>query len=100
MSQIEVAVQAHFAEAASRPSAAQPQPSTAESVSSSSQPAVDTPFARVNSIVPNSPAADAGLEVGDQIARFGVATWLNHDKLSKVASIVSQHESVGFPYLR
>ena len=95
MSRIEVAVQAHFAEAASRSSPAQP--STAQPDSSSSQSTVDTPFARVNSVVPNSPAADAGLEVGDQIARFGAATWLNHDKLSKVASIVSQNESVGSP---
>ena len=51
-------------------------------------------FAKVNSVEPNSPAQRAGLRPGDRIEKFGDANWLNHDKLSKVAQIVSQNEAV------
>jgi len=89
MSRLENAVHAQFAQGASNP-----RPSTIPSSSSQRAEAqADTPFAKVNSVVPNSPAADAGLAVGDKITRFGTATWLNHDKLAKVAQIVSQNES-------
>lgn len=52
------------------------------------------PFAKVNSIVPQSPADSAGLQAGDFILKFGGVNWLNHDKLSKVAEEVSANEGV------
>ncbi|GAQ45302.1 putative 26S proteasome regulatory subunit [Aspergillus tubingensis] len=50
------------------------------------------PFAKVNSVVPGSPADQAGLRVGDTVREFGSANWLNHERLSKVAEIVQQSE--------
>jgi 26S proteasome non-ATPase regulatory subunit 9 len=99
MLRIEKAVQAQFAEAASRPtnpisSSQNIAASSSGSSAGSSQPATNTPFARVNSVVAGSPAADSGLQAQDLITRFGSATWLNHDKLSKVAEVVSQNEGV------
>jgi 26S proteasome non-ATPase regulatory subunit 9 len=100
MLRIEKAVQAQFAEAASLPTNAEPStPHVPASSSSSSQPASITPFAKVNSVVARSPAEDAGLRVHDLITRFGSATWLNHDKLSKVAEVVAQNEGVSWPLL-
>ena len=55
---------------------------------------VDTPFAKVNSVVNGSPAADAGLKVGDRIRRFGNVNWINHEKLSKVAEVVQRNQGV------
>ncbi|KAI9719294.1 MAG: hypothetical protein M1812_003624 [Candelaria pacifica] len=62
--------------------------------SASDQSLVETPFAKVNSVVPGSPADDAGLKAGDQIRTFGVANWINHEKLSKVAEVVQRNEGV------
>jgi 26S proteasome non-ATPase regulatory subunit 9 len=95
MLRIEKAVQTQFADAASRPAHAEPVTrNTPASSSSSSQTTSSTPFAKVNSVVGGSPAEDAGLQAQDLITRFGSATWLNHDKLSKVAQVVSQNEGV------
>lgn len=55
---------------------------------------LETPFARVNSVVAGSPADDAGLKAGDGIRRFGSVNWINHEKLSKVAEIVQRNEGV------
>ena len=66
----------------------------------SDQGLVDTPFARVNSVVAGSPAADAGLKVGDRIRRFGNVNWINHEKLSKVAEVVQRNQGVGQTHLR
>lgn len=55
---------------------------------------IDTPFAKVNSVVPGSPADDAGLKAGDRVRRFGDVNWLNHEKLSKVAEIVQRNQGV------
>ena len=96
MDKIEVALHAHFAEAAANSDstlalgAASSSTTSAGSSDASTAPA---PFARVNSVVPNSPAATAGLLTGDRIVRFGTADWLNHDRLVKVSEIVSS--SVG-----
>ena len=59
------------------------------------QGSVDTPFAKVNSVAPGSPADHAGLKAGDQIWRFGDINWLNHEKLSKVAETVQRFQGVG-----
>ena len=50
---------------------------------------VDTPFAKINTVAANSPAALAGLLPGDKLRRIGHVTWLNHEKLSKVAEVVN-----------
>ena len=94
MSRLENAVHAQFAAqsvATSQPAATPSFPSTARQEEGVR---ADTPFAKVNSVVLNSPAADAGLQAGDKVTRFGAATWLNHDRLAKVAQIVSQNEGV------
>jgi 26S proteasome non-ATPase regulatory subunit 9 len=100
MSRLEVVIQKRFADMASEPAPAATS-STAvpvrSSTSQSAQAATNTPFAKVNTVVSGSPAADSGLQIGDQITRFGSATWLNHDKLSKVAEIVAQSEGVRCP---
>lgn len=57
---------------------------------------VQLPFARVNSVAVGGPAEEAGLRVGDVVKRFGAATALNHNRLSRVAQEVEQNEGVGF----
>jgi 26S proteasome non-ATPase regulatory subunit 9 len=52
------------------------------------------PFAKVNSVVPGSPADQAGLNAGDTIRSFGNVHWMNHERLSKVAEVVQQNEGV------
>lgn len=53
-----------------------------------------TPFAKVNCVVPGSPADQAGLKAGDTIRSFGNINWLNHERLSKVAQTVQENEGV------
>ncbi|KAK7755247.1 putative 26S proteasome regulatory subunit [Diatrype stigma] len=52
------------------------------------------PFAKVNSIVANSPAESAGLKAGDEIRNFGYVNKSNHDGLKKVAECVQGNEGV------
>jgi 26S proteasome regulatory subunit N4 len=54
----------------------------------------DTPFATVDEVTAGSPAATSGLQVGDEISRFGAANHVNHDRLKKVAEVVTQNEGV------
>ncbi|KAI9846629.1 MAG: putative 26S proteasome regulatory subunit [Thelocarpon superellum] len=54
----------------------------------------EVPFATVNSVAPGSPAADAGLQPGDGVRRFGEVNWINHEKLSRVAETVQRNEGV------
>jgi 26S proteasome regulatory subunit N4 len=56
---------------------------------------IESPFAKVNSVAPSSPAQEAGLKVGDKIRNFGLATWRNHENLRKVAEVVQRSEGVG-----
>lgn len=44
------------------------------------------PFARVGRVVHNSPAFQAGLQVGDKVVRFGTANATNHDNMKKLIS--------------
>lgn len=55
---------------------------------------IETPFAKVNSVVAGSPAEDAGLKAGDTIRRFGSVNWMNHEKLTKIAGTVQRSEGV------
>ncbi|KAJ4421605.1 putative 26S proteasome regulatory subunit [Gnomoniopsis sp. IMI 355080] len=50
------------------------------------------PFAKVNTVAPNSPAATAGLQQGDLIRNFGWVNSTNHDSLRKVAECVQGNE--------
>lgn len=54
----------------------------------------ETPFARVNSVAPGSPADQAGLKAGDVIRNFGTVNWVNHERLTKVGEVVQQNEGV------
>ena len=55
---------------------------------------LDQPFAKVNTVVDNSPAAAAGLKPGDMIRNFGYVNYENHDGLKKVAECVQGNEGV------
>ncbi|KAF2139962.1 uncharacterized protein K452DRAFT_231398 [Aplosporella prunicola CBS 121167] len=97
MAKIEIGLHDHHA-AAQAAAAASASNQTAHSASApanadaSSDPALQAPFAKVNSVVPESPADTAGLKAGDQIVVFGDVNWMNHEKLSKVAEAVSRNE--------
>lgn len=58
---------------------------------------LEQPFAKVNSVVENSPAATAGLKAGDLIRSFGYVNRSNHDNLRKVAECVQGNEGVSRP---
>ncbi|RDI82830.1 hypothetical protein Vi05172_g7192 [Venturia inaequalis] len=95
MSRLEVVIQQRFADMASEPAPAATSSTSVpvhSSTPQSAQATSSTPFAKVNAVLSGSPAADSGLQVGDEVTRLGSATWLNHDKLSKVAEIVAQSE--------
>ncbi|CAG8976617.1 hypothetical protein HYALB_00002133 [Hymenoscyphus albidus] len=49
-------------------------------------------FAKVNSLVDNSPADSAGLKAGDVIRNFGYVNNTNHDGLKRVAECVAGNE--------
>jgi 26S proteasome non-ATPase regulatory subunit 9 len=53
---------------------------------------IDPPFAKVDSIVNDSPAASAGLQVGDEIRNFGYVNKENHNGLRRVAECVQGNE--------
>lgn len=98
MSKIEVGLHAHHA--AYQASNPPPASSAAQAISAGAttnatdQTLIETPFAKVNSVVPGSPAEDAGLKAGDKIRRFGNVNWINHEKLSKVAEVVQRNQGV------
>lgn len=91
MARIEVGLHAHHAALAEAAQNNTPAPAAA---SGSSTAVLEAPFAKVNSVVPGSPAESAGLQAGDSIMKFGTVDWTNHEKLSKVAEIVSQNEGL------
>ncbi|KAL2264266.1 hypothetical protein VTK26DRAFT_8469 [Humicola hyalothermophila] len=53
---------------------------------------LDQPFAKVNTVEDNGPAAGAGLRPGDLIRNFGYVNYENHDGLRKVAECVQGNE--------
>lgn len=92
MLRIEKGLEAHFAR--DRNQSEQTPVSAAQSTLPQTIASTAPTFARVNSVVSGSPADAAGLQAGDRIQTFAHANWLNHDKLTKVAQIVSQNEGV------
>jgi len=97
MAKVELAIHEQFAAleaqgATDGPAmATDPAPSVPIRVADRSAPP-DVPFATVDEVTAGSPAATSGLQVGDEISRFGAANHLNHDRLKKVAEVVSQNE--------
>ena len=55
------------------------------------------PFAKVDSLVPGSPADQADLLVGDLITNWAGVNWLNHENLTKIQKVVQKNEGVGTP---
>lgn len=53
---------------------------------------IRAPFARVNSVVDDSPADAAGLRAGDMITQFGDAVATNHEDLRRLAQVVKDNE--------
>jgi len=100
MAKVERGIHAHFASiqqnesALAAASVQEPTscPSIIEETVTSQNEFVETPFARVNSVVEGSPAAQAGVKVGDKIRSFGNVNWMNHENLSKVAELVQRFE--------
>lgn len=97
MAKIETAVHDQFAKGAE---ASNTQNTTQSGAQSAGGPqalsgaALEPPFARVNTVAPGSPAASAGLQVGDKVTRFGIVNFTNHERLSKISQVVQQNQNV------
>ena len=98
MNKLEIAVHDQFASAAEASSRVatlgQPEVQPDAHSGASSNSTIEPPFAKVNTVVPRSPADIAGLRVGDNITRFGSVNFTNHERLTKVAQVVQQNENV------
>lgn len=106
MEVIEKAVHAHFEflQANPLPESEAPKPATTNGLHSTEPPrprppVLETPFARVNSVVADSPADEAGLKAGDLIRNFGYVNRENHDRLRRVAECVQGNEGVSSIFL-
>jgi len=95
MTKVEAAVHSQFAKAAEATSNGVTSQHAVRSTGASN-PVIEPPFAKVNSVVSSSPADVAGLKVGDKVTRFGIANFTNHERLSKVAQVVQQNENVSY----
>jgi 26S proteasome regulatory subunit N4 len=99
MNIIEKKIHEHFANMAEQnlDPASESTSQTSENRSLASRPAaLDPPFAKVNTVVPGSPAESAGLKVGDEIRNFGYVNRLNNDGLRRVADCVQGNEGVSY----
>jgi 26S proteasome non-ATPase regulatory subunit 9 len=98
MAKVEVALHEQFAlmEAQGNTPAApaDPAPSVPIRAAADRSAPADIPFATVDEVTAGSPAAASGLQVGDEVSRFGAANYANHDRLKKVAEVVAQNEGV------
>ncbi|KAH8905507.1 hypothetical protein BR93DRAFT_881244 [Coniochaeta sp. PMI_546] len=91
MSVIEKYLHEHFASLEDEDEVAPPTFNTSD-LRDSIPEQLDQPFAKVNSVVENSPAEAAGLRAGDLIRNFGYVNRENHDNLKKVAECVQGNE--------
>ncbi|KAH8723261.1 hypothetical protein GQ44DRAFT_710867 [Phaeosphaeriaceae sp. PMI808] len=94
MSHIEKGLHAHHARLAEQAQGNAAAAGQAQAASGAPSAALEAPFAKVNSVVADSPADAAGLRVGDTITKFGWVDWTNHERLSRVAEAVSQNEGL------
>jgi 26S proteasome non-ATPase regulatory subunit 9 len=104
MKRIEAGLHAHHAAlaasdqedmaAAAAVAAATPRTTSVLASGTSAPEDIHTPFAKINSVAPNSPAAEAGMQKGDYIKKFGPVNALNHDKLKKLTELVAANEGV------
>lgn len=95
MALIEKRLHEHFASIQDDDQESTPVPTDQAAPLPDSVPEVlEQPFAKVNSVVDNSPAATAGLKAGDLIRSFGYVNRSNHDSLRKVAECVQGNEGV------
>ncbi|CCC06454.1 hypothetical protein SMACR_04845 [Sordaria macrospora] len=93
MNLIEKRLHEHFASIKDDDEESAPIPTDQSAPLPDSVPEVlEQPFAKVNSVVDNSPAATAGLKAGDLIRSFGYVNLSNHDNLRKVAECVQGNE--------
>ncbi len=100
MDRIEKGLHAHHANLQASDAFKQPESSSQRQDAPAAQTlptAPETPFAKVNSVEPGSPANEAGLKAGDQIRRFGAATWSNHERLRKLGEVVQQNQGRPIP---
>jgi 26S proteasome non-ATPase regulatory subunit 9 len=95
MAVIEKRLHEHFASLQDDDAEETAPPPSLDSIPRDSVPEpLDQPFAKVNSVVDNSPAAAAGLKPGDLIRNFGYVNIENNDGLKKVAECVQGNEGV------
>jgi|SRR5690242_7335925 len=97
MSRIEKGLHEHHARLAEQAQSNSLAANQAQGAQSAPPAALEAPFAKVNSVVADSPADQAGLKAGDSITKFGWVDWTNHDRLGRVAEAVSQNEGVRSP---
>lgn len=107
MEKLEKAVHEAFAAGKASEIAASSLQASAESRQGNGAPAVqaspvaiEPPFAKVNTVVPNSPADEAGMQAGDRVTRFGAVNWTNHERLSRVAQEVQEGRTITVKVLR
>ena len=92
---IEKHLHEHFARLKDEDDSADPSPLDVAALRDAPPPEVlDVPFAKVNSVVDNSPADSAGLKAGDVVRSFGYVNKSNHDNLKRVAECVQGNENV------
>eukprot|EP01025_Chloroclados_australasicus_P004992 TRINITY_DN11403_c0_g1_i1.p2 TRINITY_DN11403_c0_g1~~TRINITY_DN11403_c0_g1_i1.p2 ORF type:complete len:233 (-),score=27.81 TRINITY_DN11403_c0_g1_i1:402-1019(-) len=71
----------------------EPSNSTMQPISDKLQMADYVPFAVVDEVAENSPASEAGIQVGDQLCLFGSVTHLSRDKLPSIANVLQTNEN-------
>lgn len=94
MAKVETAVHEHFAAGKSVDGVRASTSSQAPQAQPGATSAIEPPFAKVNSVAPNSPADTAGMKAGDKVTKFGSVNYTNHERLSKVAAVVQENENV------
>lgn len=101
MARVEQGVHAYFADIKDREARGEPlqvppaAPELPGDMSSGQDQLPETPFAKVNSVAEESPAAQAGMKAGDKVCSFGTVNWMNHENLRKISEVVQNNEGVG-----